>query len=1111
MMKKILTGIIGSLLLAQSVLVGTAGAAEQGLAQASGSPGLSIQYIAQYSSGAEVDEGGTEIVAYDAKTAQLFSINGAEKALEILDLSQLEGGDAFTSLSLTKQIKLADLDEQLAQVSDMTSVAVSPQGDYVAVSVPAEPKTDAGYVVFFHMDGKYAGHVEVGSLPDMVTITSDGKQVVVANEGEPSDDLTLNPKGSVSIISIDNGLDTVTQEDVTTLYFQGNIKGLDQVRKVNPDATLAEDVEPEYVRIDGNDQKAYVGLQENNAIAIVNLETLKIESVHNLGYKDMSMEANGMDASDKDDRIHITPYPVLSMYQPDTLALLEQDGETYLLTANEGDAMDYHGFSEEARVADIADQVMLNEARFAGFSQEELDAWVEAGGLTDPAQLGRLKVTTSAPVNAEGKYEAIYGYGARSFSIWNTKDMSQVYDSGNDFEKRTAAIIPDYFNSDNDENEADKRSDDKGPEPEAIAVGELDGSSYAFVGLERTGGIMVYDVTDVTQPAFEQYVTTRRYEGEDIAGDVAPEGMIFVSSEHSPTGEALLIAAHEVSGTIAIYEVKTKPMHASITILHTNDSHARVFEGKYDGMGFAKLATLVEQYRDMNEHTLLLDAGDTLHGTNFATLVRGSSIVEVLNEIGYDGMAPGNHDFNYGYERLKELEKEMNFPLYSANVRDKATGERVFNPYVIEEIDGLRLGIFGLSTPETHYKTHPKNVEHLLFTDPVVEAQGMVQILERQNVDAIIAVTHLGIDESSTDTSIKVAEGAPGIDLIVDGHSHTTLVEGLEGANDTLIVSSGEYTKNLGVVELTFEAGELTDAASRLISKEEATDVAEHPEVVEVLQRIEKEQEKVLSQVVGSTKVILDGEREQVRTGETNLGNLITDAMLHMTRADVALTNGGGIRASIEAGEITKGDVITVLPFGNYIVTKEVTGEQIIAALENGVSAYPEAKGAFPHVAGMTYQIDASKPAGERVHHVKIKGQPIDLKASYVLATNDFLAAGGDEYEMFTASPILNEYPALDEALITYIQERGEVKSKVEGRITAAKASQADSKPELALPQHPDDKPAQQPKVYVVRAGDTLYRIAIRHGVTWQEIQALNKLSNPHLIYPGQNIQIPAS
>ncbi|QED49647.1 bifunctional metallophosphatase/5'-nucleotidase [Cytobacillus dafuensis] len=578
-------------------------------------------------------------------------------------------------------------------------------------------------------------------------------------------------------------------------------------------------------------------------------------------------------------------------------------------------------------------------------------------------------------------------------------------------------------------------------------------------------------------------------------------------------GFAVLVSSVVVwSGFGGQFSVKAESTTANtdtkkITILHTNDSHGRVEESKNDGMGFAKLSTLVKKYESENPNTLLLDAGDTLHGTTFATLSKGESIAKVMNKVGYDGMAAGNHDFNYGYKRLLEIEKMLDFPVLSANVRQK-DGSNLLKPYTIKEVDGIKLGIFGLSTPETSYKTHPKNVEGLTFTDPVKEAQAMVKELKAQNVDMIIAVTHLGIDKSSTETSIKVAKGAPGIDLIVDGHSHSTLVEGLKGENDTLIVSSGEYTKNLGVVELTFEGKKLTNKTAKLINKDATADVKPDPEVEKVITDIKTDQEKILSEVIGKTAVKLDGEREQVRVGETNLGNLITDAMVDMTGADMAVTNGGGIRASINEGTITKGDVVTVLPFGNYIVTKELTGAQIKAGLENGVSSYPESKGAFPQVSGLTFAIDTAQEKGSRVHSMKIKGQPVDMNKKYLVATNDFMAAGGDEYTSFGESPIANEFPALDEALITYIQKIGTVNAKVEGRIVAKPMEKEEpAKPETPKPETP--KPGS--KVYwdglLMKKGQ-IGRVVIEKPINLWKRDANNKLTFVRVLNPGEKYRV---
>lgn len=553
----------------------------------------------------------------------------------------------------------------------------------------------------------------------------------------------------------------------------------------------------------------------------------------------------------------------------------------------------------------------------------------------------------------------------------------------------------------------------------------------------------------------------------------------------------------------------------TITIFHTNDIHSRV-ESSKDNIGYAEMATMVKAYKKDHPNTLLLDIGDTFHGQTIANLVKGESIVDIMNAVGYDAMVPGNHDFNYGYARLVELSKLTQFPVVSANVK-QADGNRLLKPYVIKEVDGIKLGIFGLTTPETAYKTHPNNVEGITFADPAEEAKTIVAELKGK-VDAIIAISHIGVDGSSVDTSIKLAKAVPEINVILDGHSHTVMEKGtLESG--VLIAQTGEYLKNVGRVDLTFENGKLTGKTASLISKQQFDEqkIAPDQAVLDIVGKVKKEQESVLQEVVGSSGVKLVGDREVVRVGESNLGNLIADAMLSETGADVAITNGGGIRASIEAGQITKGQVITVLPFGNYIQTKRVKGSDIRAALELGVSAYPDSLGGFPQVGGVAFEFDPSLPKNARITSIQVKGQPLDPEQAYVLATNDFMAAGGDNYTMFKNYPIANDFSSLEESLIAYIRNIGDVQPKVEGRIrvkaAAANASTEASAAAAAAAQ--SSVPAVSPgavsqgKIYIVQPGDSLSKIAKLIGTTWQTLHRLNPIPNPNRIYPGQEILLP--
>lgn len=555
-----------------------------------------------------------------------------------------------------------------------------------------------------------------------------------------------------------------------------------------------------------------------------------------------------------------------------------------------------------------------------------------------------------------------------------------------------------------------------------------------------------------------------------------------------------------------------------LVILHFNDTHARVKsvekDGVVTGVGFDRIAQYKQDLLKENPNVLMLDAGDTLHGQPIATLSQGESIVKILNLMGIDAFTPGNHDFNYGFARLQELEKMMNFPIVSANVMDKS-GKEVFKPYVIKEMDGFKVGIFGLSTPETSYKTNPKNVETIDFTDTIAAAKKAVEALEKENVDVIIALSHLGLDQGD-DTSDKVAEAVDGIDLVIDGHSHTTLEEGRMVKN-TLIASTGEYDKAFGIVTLKIANGEVTEKSAKLMAAADTKDIVPHPDVVALLADIDKGLNEILSEKIGTSTVMLDGARENVRTKETNFGQLVADAMLDATGAEVALTNGGGIRASIEAGDITKNHIVTSFPFGNYLVTKEVKGKDIKAALEHGLSKYPEQNGGFPHVAGITFTFNTANPAGSRVSDLMVGGSPVDMEKAYLFVTNDFMAAGGDGYTMLKPYATVNEYAAFDEILVNYIKKMGTISTTLVPRMTVNETAPAvpAPMPEPMPPMHHDGKVIVPSPVetmnYTVHHDMSIMELAMDHGFAWQHILVLNpEISTPMLkLKAGQVIKLP--
>lgn len=494
-------------------------------------------------------------------------------------------------------------------------------------------------------------------------------------------------------------------------------------------------------------------------------------------------------------------------------------------------------------------------------------------------------------------------------------------------------------------------------------------------------------------------------------------------------------------------------------ILHTNDTHGRMV-GSEQSVGISAIKALKDRYQAQGMNVVLLDAGDTFHGTALATLDEGKSILDLMTLAGYDAMTPGNHDFNYGSDHLVELSFQTPMPILSANAIKKGTDKKLLDGYAVIQRDNIKIGVFGLSTPETAYKTNPANVETVEFYDPYAAAAEAVSVLKASEVDYIIALSHLGLSGNSTYTSEGVAKAVAGIDLIVDGHSHTLLEQGKKVGN-TLIVSAGEYMKAIGVVTLDHATRSAT--AEVIKAGDPRLQGLSDPAIDAKIEEINANQRQILSEVLGNTPVDLNGARSDVRTRETNLGDLITDAIRAESGAQIALLNGGSIRDSIPAGDITKGDVLTVLPFGNYIVTKKVNGSNLRAALEKAVKALPEENGAFFQVSGLTFSADASAPVGGRVKDVFIDGKPLDISKEYMVATNDFLAAGGDEFSMLGNAKTINEFSALDEALMRYINQlsnNNEVFPEGTGRISI-NGQIAASAPE---PEQPADKPSlEQP------------------------------------------------
>jgi DNA-binding beta-propeller fold protein YncE len=489
--------------------------------------------------------GAAEITAFDPASKRLFVVNGANGSVDVLDLSTPSAPKLIGTINVT------------SLGGGVNSVAVN--DGLVALAIEAKVKTSPGVVAFYNAaDLKLLHTVTVGALPDMLTFTSDGKTLLVANEGEPNSyglPDSVDPEGSVSVITVNRtGVSTVASADFKAYIGKEAELRASGVRIYGPGANAAQDLEPEYIAISADNKTAYVTLQENNAIAIVDIASAKVTAIKPLGLKNHNLAGAGMDASDEDGltntntgtaAIKIAPQPVKGMYMPDAIARYSVNGTTYLITANEGDSRaDWPGFNEETRVR-----------TYCALGLDPTVFGADAANLLFDSNLGRLRITTTPNGGTTGKNAAglcteLFSFGARSFSIWST-DIVRVFDSGDELEQRTKALSNVNFNASHDNNTLDGRSPNKGPEPEGVVVGIFGEKTFAFVGMERVGGVMVYDVSIPTAPVFVTYLNTRTA----LTGDRGPEGLALITADKSPNGKPLLIVGNEVSGTTAVFQL----------------------------------------------------------------------------------------------------------------------------------------------------------------------------------------------------------------------------------------------------------------------------------------------------------------------------------------------------------------------------------------------------------------------------------------------------------------------------------------------------------------------------------------------------------------------------
>ncbi|WP_342641329.1 choice-of-anchor I family protein [Rhodoligotrophos ferricapiens] len=1077
--------------------------------------------------GGAFDEGVAEIVTYDPSTQRLYQVNGRDQTIDVLDVSA-NGAPTLHSRIYSGPVN---------------SVAVS--NGLVAAAVQSEDPLSNGKVILFTTDGSFVAQFEVGVLPDSLAFSPDGTKIVVANEGEFVEE--GDPQGLISIIDLSEGAAAAKVTHVDFTAFDGQEDELRQAGVRLLGETVSQSIEPEYVTIDADGKRAMVTLQENNAVAMIDLENGRLVDIIPVGLKDHSAPGNGLDASDRDGGINIANWPIVGMYMPDGIASFEIDGKTYYAIANEGDAR-----GEEVRIKDL-----------------ELDPglYPNAEEIQQDENIGRLEASSiDGDWDGDGKIDLIHVYGGRSFSILD-EDGNMVFDSGDAFEQIIAEQFPEQFNSGHDDNDSfDSRSDSKGSEPEGVTIGKIGDQTYAFIGLERQSGVMMYDVSNPLSPSFVKFISNRDFTVDaesPEAGDLGPEGILFIPAEDSPTGEALLVTGNEVSGTTSVYELRdteTPPEEENFTlqILHASDWEGGV--AAIDRAG--NFAAIVDYLEDQEENSITLSSGDGWIPSPFyiaggdpamaetynavynqlfglsgneayaaLTAAAGRADITIQNIIGVQAAAFGNHEFDAGTGPIRDiigdapggtagladdawvgamfpyLSSNLNFSgdsnlsgLYTDEIRDAASfatdPSKAIAPSTIITENGEKIAVIGATTQMLPVISSPggvsvdggtgddmallaaqinAEVERLKEANPdlnkIIVTSHLQQIaLEKElaplldDVDVIVAggshslladeTDELRPGDTADDTYPIITQDKNGNPLVIvntdseysyvgrlvvefdaDGH---LVLESLDPEVNGAYATTDETVEELwGSLEDAYAPGTKADLVDQVINgaDTDGDGDADTDGIADII--IEQD-----GNIFGRTSVYLEGRRGEVRTEETNLGNLTADANLAEARkvdaeVVVSIKNGGGIRDSIgtitseggnaetrppaanpEAGksdgEISQLDIVNSLRFNNALSIVTITAEGLRAVMEHGFAGVADGAtpGAFPQIAGMEVSFDPSRPAGERIQNLAIvdeHGKPVEVivqdgaivgdpDRALKVVTLTFLAEGGDGY-----------------------------------------------------------------------------------------------------------------
>lgn len=999
-----------------------------------GSTTLEMKSYGAFSANSVDATGGSlEIVSYNQKNGYAYAVSGKKQKIEVIAVTSPDRTDAisqFTGIDydVTKDIEAWQEQDSTFLYGDMTSVAVSPNGEHLAVAIQHKEYDKKGIIAIYSCgkDGSLSNPVmyEAGVQPDMVTFAGD-QLLLCADEGEPRNGYgedVIDPEGTVTIVDVEKmesthaGFESFTADElIKKNVLVGAIDGVPN--------EPAKDLEPEYITVSPDGTKAYVSLQEANAVATLDLTTKKITSVDSVGFEDFA----NVPVDLIKDGVYKPEYyqDLLGARMPDGIASYEVNGKTYLVTANEGDDRSYGEYSNVMTTTVVT---------------------TDKKSSTDVIAMDSSKVL-GIP---NGKNTLV---GGRSFSIFEVTSggLKEVYDSGADFESITAKANPQHFNCSKKDVTVECNSAKSGPDPENVTVMESDGRMYAMVALEGTGGIMAYDVTTPEYSMNVNYISTRDYSSA-IAGDVSPEGLCLANVD----GKPVLLVAYEVSGTLTAYSL-TKREADDIIVLYTNDVH-NAYQKKEGCLGYASVAQYKKQLESLGYQVQLVDNGDAIQGGLIGTVSKGSYIKDIMRETGYTIAIPGNHEFDFQMGTFLQIAKDAKanggYEYISCNFVDKRTGKTVFEPYKVVDYGNQKVAYIGVSTPESFTKSTPAYFqdESGVFiydfsegnkgADLYKRVQETIDAAKAEGADYIVVMSHLGTDSTSTPwTSKELIGNTSGIDVLLDGHSHSTIASELckdKSGKQVIISSTGTALKNLGMLRIRPD-GSMASSLIDQISMQDSKTLAYVNSITDKFNALANS--KVAHTDITMTVNDPETGNRMVRSGETNLGDFCADAYRKLLGTDIAFVNGGGIRADIKQGDITYSDIISVHPFGNAACAVEVTGQQILNALEFGVRAVGVSEnGGFLQVSGISFDIDSTIPSSVvmddksmfvsvngdyRVGNVRIGGKPLDLTKTYTLASHNYmLKNSGDGYSMFAGSKLLQDEVKVDnQVLIEYITQ----------------------------------------------------------------------------------------